>query len=122
KPLTGLSLKRQPRKMFSETEPARLAQGFPREPLKRMGGLVSLPPANGLGLLVPLPWQGTDSRLCGANAPACGGQHADENSRPGRTVQGSARVSDPARPRANGSLSAVPPLVNAPRVQFIHPY
>ena len=41
-------------KMFSETEPARLAQRFTRGPLKRMGGLVSLPPANGLGLLVPL--------------------------------------------------------------------
>src|SRR5271165_2890735 len=39
---------------ISETEPARLAQGFAREPLERMGGLVSLPPANGLGLLVPL--------------------------------------------------------------------
>ena len=41
--------------MLSETEPARLAQWFLWEPLKRMGGLVSLPPANGLGLLVPLP-------------------------------------------------------------------
>jgi hypothetical protein len=39
---------------ISETEPARLAQWFLREPLKRMGGSVSLPPANGLGLLVPL--------------------------------------------------------------------
>jgi len=81
-----------------------------------MGGLVSLPPANGLGLLVPLLKQGTDSRLCGAISPACGGKHADENIRPGMTVHGSALVSDPALPRANSSLSAVPPLVNAPRV------
>src|ERR1019366_7484232 len=120
KPLTGLSLKRQPRKMFSETEPARLAQGFPREPLKRMGGLVSLPPANGLGLLVPLPWQGTDSRLCGALSPACGGKHADEITRIRLEVKGNTLVSDPALPRANGSLSAVPPLVNAPRVVIIN--
>jgi len=41
---------------ISETEPARLAQWFLSEPLKRMGGSVSLPPANGLGLLVPLPF------------------------------------------------------------------
>jgi len=58
-------LKRKPIHAISETEPARLAQWFLREPLKRMGGSVSLPPANGLGLLVTLPWQGTDSRLCG---------------------------------------------------------
>src|SRR5450631_2080065 len=100
--------------MLSETEPARLAQGFPREPLKRMGGLVSLPPANGLGLLVPLPTQGSDSRLCGAKSPACGGKHATKSTRLGLEVQGHVRNSDPALPRANGSLSAVPPLVNAP--------
>jgi hypothetical protein len=85
---------------ISETEPARLAQWFAREPLKRMGGLVSLPPANGLGLLVPLPWQGTDSRLCGAKTPACGGKHADEISSIGIELKGNALVSDPALPRA----------------------
>jgi hypothetical protein len=85
---------------ISETEPARLAQGFLCEPLKRMGGLVSLPPANGLGLLVPLPWQGTDSRLCGANAPACGGKHADEWSSIGIEIKGNVLVTDPALPRA----------------------
>ena len=87
-----------------------------------MGGSVSLPPANGLGLLVPLPWQGTDSRLCGANSPACGGKHADESRTIGIEVKGNLQVSDPALPRAKGSLSAVPALVNAPRVIIINYY
>ena len=63
---------------ISETEPARLAQRFASEPLKRMGGLGF--PASG-----QRTWpacnpasQGTDSRLCGAKTPACGGKHADE--------------------------------------------
>jgi len=47
-------LKLKTSKMISETELARLAQWFLSEPLKRMGGSVSLPPANGLGLLVTL--------------------------------------------------------------------
>ena len=98
---------------ISETEPARLAQWFLWEPLKRMGGLVSLPPANGLGLLVPLPWQGSDSRLCGAKSPACGGKHADEITSIG-IVQRERPVSDPVLPRAKGSLSAAPRLVDAP--------
>ncbi len=97
-----------------------MAQRFACEPLKRMGGLVSLPPANGLGLLVPLPRQGSDSRLCGAESPACGGKHADEIGRFGFEVIGIARVSDPALPRAKGSPSAVPPSVNAPRVVIIN--
>ena len=42
-------------KTISETEHARLAQRVACEPLERMGCLVSLPPANGLGLLVTLP-------------------------------------------------------------------
>ena len=86
-----------------------------------MGGSVSLPPANGLGLLVPLPlWPGSDSRLCGAYVPACGGKHADESIRLGMELKGKARVSDPALPRAKGSLSAVPHLVDAPRVRTIN--
>ena len=109
-----------PKNMISETEPARLAQWFHSEPLKRMGGSVSLPPANGLGLLVPLPWQGTDSRLCGAYSPACGGKHADENTHKGIEIRGNVLVSDPALPRAKGSLSAVPPLVDAQRVVIIN--
>ena len=47
-------MKLKPINAISETEPARLAQWFLSEPLKRMGGSVSLPPANGLGLLVTL--------------------------------------------------------------------
>jgi hypothetical protein len=85
---------------ISETEPARLAQWFLCEPLKRMSGLVSLPPANGLGLLVPLPWQGTDSRLCGAKTPACGGKHADDIASIGIEIKGNVLVSHPALPRA----------------------
>ena len=106
--------------MFSETEPARLAQGFPREPLKRMGGLVSLPPANGLGLLVTLLAQGTDSRLCGDLSLACGGNHADESIQTGFMVQGNDWVCFPALPRVKGSPSAVPPVVNAPRVIIVN--
>jgi len=109
-------LKVKTSKMISETEPARLAQWFLSEPLKRMGGSVSLPPANGLGLLVPLPKQGTDSRLCGAHTLACGGKHADEITATGIDLEGCARDSDPVRPRAKGSLSAAPALADAPGV------
>ena len=41
-------------KTISETEHARLAQWSSDGPFKRMGVLGFLPPANGLGLLVPL--------------------------------------------------------------------
>jgi len=106
--------------VLSETEPARLAQRFAREPLKRMGGLVSLPSANGLGLLVTLPRQGTDSRLCGAKTPACGGKHADESTFTRTPVQGKPLVCAPVWPRAKGSLSATPRLADAPRISIIH--
>jgi hypothetical protein len=101
--------------VFSETEPARLAQRCACAPLKRMGGLVSLPAANGLGLLVTRPWPGTDSRLCGAKPPACGGKHADENTRTDNSMQGSLPVWVPVWPRARGSLAATPRLADTPR-------
>ena len=65
-------------KLISETEHARLAQWFAREPLKRMGVLGF--PASGQRTWPPCnpASQGTDSRLCGALTPACGGKHADE--------------------------------------------
>lgn len=109
-------------KLISETEHARLAQWFAREPFQRMGVLGF--PASGQRTWPSCPpvTQGTDSRLCGAISPACGGKHADENTPTEIMVQGNARVSDPALPRAKGSRSAVPPLRNAPRALFIHPY
>jgi hypothetical protein len=64
--------------------------------------------------------QGTDSRLCGALTPACGGKHADEITGMGIDVRGSGLVSDPVLPRAKGSLSAAPSLVNAPSVGSIN--
>ena len=106
--------------MISETEPARLAQRFAREPLKRMGGLVSLPSANGLGLLVTRPRPGTDSRLCGAKPLACGGKHADENTFTRTPVQGKPLVCAPVWPRAKGSLSATPRLADVPRAGIIN--
>ncbi len=63
---------------ISETEHARLAQRFANEPFQRMGVLGF--PASG-----QRTWpactpetQGTDSRLCGAITPACGGKHVHE--------------------------------------------
>lgn len=64
-------------KLISETEHVRLAQWF-AEPFQRMGVLGF--PASG-----QRTWpfcnpatQGTDSRLCGAHTPACGGKHVHE--------------------------------------------
>ncbi len=66
---------------ISETEHARLAQRFANEPFQRMGVLGF--PASG-----QRTWpachpahQGTDSRLCGAKTPACGGKHVNELNR-----------------------------------------
>ena len=106
--------------VISETEPARLAQRCACAPFKRMGGLVSLPSANGLGLLVTLPRQGTDSRLCGAKTPACGGKHADEIRFNRTPLQECLPVCEPVWPRAKDSLSATPRLADAPGVSIIH--
>jgi hypothetical protein len=64
-------------KLISETEHARLAQ-WTAGPFQRMGVLGF--PASG-----QRTWpfcnpatQGTDSRLCGALTPACGGKHVHE--------------------------------------------
>ena len=64
--------------LISGTEPARLAQGFAREPFQRMGGLGF--PASGprTGPSCTPATQGTDSRLCGALPPARGGKHVHE--------------------------------------------
>jgi hypothetical protein len=87
---------------ISETEHARLAQWFINEPSERMGVLGF--PASG-----QRTWpacnpstQGTDSRLCGAKTPACGGKHADEITSTGIEMKGNALVNDPALPRAKG--------------------
>ena len=87
---------------ISETEHARLAQWFLCEPLKRMGVLGF--PASGQRTWPPChpARQGTDSRLCGAKTPACGGKHADEISSIGTDIGGNAPVNDPALPRAKG--------------------
>jgi len=65
-------------KLISETEHARLAQGFTDEPFQRMGVLGF--PASGQRTWPPCnpASQGTDSRLCGASTPACGGKHVPE--------------------------------------------
>ena len=65
-------------KTISETEHVRLAQGFTFEPFQRMG--VPGFPASGLrtGPFCTPASQGTDSRLCGAYTPACGGKHVHE--------------------------------------------
>jgi hypothetical protein len=104
---------------ISETEPARLAQWFAREPLKRMGGLVSLPPANGLGLLVTLPLR---ERIADCAEPKL--LHAAGNTR--TTLQPSEFMfkgtlwSVTRRCRElNGSLSAAPALADAPRAGIV---
>jgi len=105
---------------ISETEHVRLAQRFACEPLKRMGVLGF--PASG-----QRTWpacnpasQGTDSRLCGAKTPACGGKHADEITLRGIDLKGNALVSDPVLPRAKGSLSSAPRLADTSLLSIIH--
>lgn len=64
-------------KLISETEHARLAQ-WTFGPFQRMGVLGF--PASGQRTWPPCnpARQGTDSRLCGALTPACGGKHVYE--------------------------------------------
>jgi hypothetical protein len=65
-------------KTISETEHVRLAQWFINEPFQRMGVLGF--PASGQRTwpFCPPGFKGTDSRLCGALSPACGGKHVHE--------------------------------------------
>ena len=64
-------------KLISETEHARLAQ-WTAGPFQRMGVLGF--PASGQRTwpFCNPCFKGTDSRLCGALTPACGGKHVDE--------------------------------------------
>jgi len=64
-------------KLISETEHARLAQ-WTFGPFQRMGVLGF--PASGqrTGPFCNPSMKETDSRLCGALTPACGGKHVDE--------------------------------------------
>ena len=104
---------------ISETEPARLAQWFLWEPLKRMGGLVSLPPANGLGLLVTLPRR---ERI--ADCAELTLLHAAGNTRttfhPSKLILKETPwpVTRLCR-ELKGSLSAAPALADAPRAGMV---
>jgi hypothetical protein len=100
-------------KLISETEHARLAQ-WTYGPFQRMGVLGF--PASG-----QRTWpfcnpatQGTDSRLCGAHTPACGGKHVLEirltQPQPGKILWNIHRRhrelkgSSPASPHFNGQF------------------
>jgi hypothetical protein len=97
-------------KLISETEHARLAQ-WTDGPFQRMGVLGF--PASG-----QRTWpfcnparQGTDSRLCGAQTPVCGGKHVHEimltDAQPGKILwyfdrrRRELEGSSPASPRFN---------------------
>ena len=94
-------------KLISETEHARLAQ-WTAGPFQRMGVLGF--PASG-----QRTWpfcnpdcQGTDSRLCGALTPACGGKHVYEFIVTGFALKGMLWNFDRRRRELEGSSSASP--------------
>ncbi len=95
-------------KLISETEHARLAQWFAREPFQRMGVLGF--PASGqrTGPSCTPGFQGTDSRLCGAKSPACGGKHVHEFIVIAWGLKGRLWNFDRRRRELDGSRSASP--------------
>ena len=102
-------------KTISETEHARLAQWSSAGPFKRMGVLGF--PASGQRTWPSCPplIKGTDSRLCGALTPACGGKHVFESVNQAVNCQGeNVRTSDRRRREPEGSLSASPPSNSKP--------
>lgn len=94
-------------KLISETEHARLAQ-WTEGPFQRMGVLGF--PASG-----QRTWpfcnpstKGTDSRLCGALTPACGGKHVHEFSVRATLFKGRLWDFDRRRRELDGSQPASP--------------
>lgn len=94
-------------KLISETEHARLAQ-WTYGPFQRMGVLGF--PASGQRTwpFCNPAWQGTDSRLCGALTPACGGKHVLEFSATGFGRKGRRWNFDRRRRELEGSSLASP--------------
>ena len=98
-------------KTISETEHARLPEGFLDEPCQRMGCLVSLPPADGLGLFVPLVSRERIADCAETQTPACGGKHVFEFIVTGWGLKRRLRIFNRRRRELKGSSSASPRFI-----------